>query len=142
MARRPRSITPYIQFMVMCEGVDMDQGGGVSFRRIFDTLTPAGFPALLQFAISTQFRGGTGEHKFWLKIEGPGGVDVTNQETSFWLASQSAAHRTDARFQVGVDANAVGRWTITAMLDGREAMKIPMTINPASGFIVMAPNQT
>lgn len=140
MARRPRSITPFIQFMVLCEGVDMDQSGGVSFRRVFDTLTPAGFPVLLQFGVSTQFRGGTGEHKFWLHVEGPG-VDFTNDETSFWLASQGTAHRTDARFQIGIDETAVGRWTITAMLDGREEMKIPMTINPASGFVVLGASQ-
>jgi hypothetical protein len=119
--------------MVLCEAIEQDQSGGISFRRIFDTVSPFGWPAMLQFAVSVQYRGGTGEHKHWLVVDAPDGNTSTTDESSFWLASTSSSHRVDSRFQIVTDARAEGRWKITAILDGRPVKEIPLVVNKPFG---------
>lgn len=128
--RRAKSITPIVQFMISCESIEHDTEGNVSFRRIFDSATLTG-PAItdgqlvVSFSVSVQYRGGTGEHKHWLRITHPGGKpDQTTDETSFWLASKLATHRMDHRMTLGLGPDDFGRYRFTAVLDGREAMEI------------------
>ena len=128
--RRARNITPVVQFMVSCESIEHDTEGNVSFRRIFDGVTLAGplpGPAAIAFALSVQYRAGTGEHKHWIRIKHPGDKpDQTTDEGSFWLASKLAAHRFDHRVTLGLGPDDFGRYVITAVLDGRDVLEIAM----------------
>jgi hypothetical protein len=129
--RRAKSITPVVQFMLSCESIEHDQEGNISFRRIFDGATLTGPPLpgqiAIAFSVSVQYRGGTGEHKHWLRIKHPGSKpDQTTDENSFWLASKLAAHRIDHRLTLPLGPNDFGRYIVTAVLDGRDAMEIPL----------------
>lgn len=131
----PKSITPNLQFMIVCEGVAIEEGGGgVTFRRSFDTLVvpfvPIGFP----ITVSVQYRGGTGTHKHWLRITEPNGDVREGPESSFWLEATKSAHRLDGRVEMLVQRE--GTYWIAAVLDGVEGIKVPLTItsrglNPA-----------
>lgn len=131
--RRPRSITPSLQFLIVCTAIDVDDDHQVSFRGVFDTV---GLPMLgdhmgveLRFWISAQFRGGTGEHKYWLSIRHPNGVERTTDEQSFWLASKVSAHRLDTRVMMTIGSRDAGRYELIAMLDGRSVLSVPLIVN-------------
>src|SRR5580765_4791169 len=134
--RRARSITPVVQFMLSCESIEHDQEGNISFRRIFDgaILTgPLPGQIAIAFSVSVQYRGGTGEHKHWLRIKHPGSKpDQTTDEASFWLASKLASHRLDHRITIGMGEDDFGRYIITTVLDGRDVMEIPLNFEHRS----------
>jgi hypothetical protein len=132
-ARRPRSITPQLQFMVICESIEHDEDGNVSFRRIFDTAQVVGpTPIQIAFTVSVQFRSGTGGHTSWLRIVHPRGIESTTDEVSFTLNSKAAAHRIDSRLRMGLGDDDFGKFDITVVLDGREVVTTPLSITHRS----------
>lgn len=145
--RKPASITPTMQFFVVCRAIETSADGNVSFRDIFDEMV---LPPLLEdqgvmlrFAVSAQFRGGTGQHRFWIVIRHPQGVETTTDEQAFWLASRQKAHRIDSRFDLGVGRRDLGVFTLAAVLDGRPTLEVPVTLRMAEAIRIAArPDET
>jgi hypothetical protein len=130
---RPKNITPVLQFLVVCRAIVPDSDGQISFQGIFDSV---GLPPLgddtgieFKFAVAAQFRGGTGPHRFWLIIQHPSGEEITTPESTFWLASKQAAHRVDLRLNTMIGNKEIGTIRLTAILDGRPVMEVPIAVN-------------
>ena len=125
--RKTTSVTPWLQWLVLCEAVTTDDDGVVSLRRTFDGVTVPTLPVMIPITISAQFRGGQGEHKYWLRVVPPNDdEEVETPEVSFWLPSSAAAHRQDARITIGLKS--AGKYWFVAILDGREVGRIPMEV--------------
>lgn len=128
--RRLKSLTPALQFMIVCQVIEHDDAGNITLRGIFDRVhVVAPGPFQFAFTVAVQYRGGTGEHKHWLKVTPPNGESDTTNENSFWLSSKAASHRVDTRVTIGIGPERVGQWQFTAVLDGHDILTVPLAFD-------------
>ena len=130
-SKPPKSITPIVQFMVICSQIDHDASGAISLTNLFDSVhvPEDALPGAIQLSVSTQVRGGQGTHRFWIRIESPDGTTSETREDQFWLASSASSHRFDIRVTLGIKQ--FGKHSFTAVLNGRDVMTLPLTVEKA-----------
>lgn len=120
---------PVLQYSVLCDQVQVTDGGKPNYMGIFEVVLASAFPATHpEMMIVNRWSGGTGEHTEKVRIESPDGqrVIMEGPETKFYLADSSRIHTVALKVE-NLTFERQGTYWVQVYLDGTMAAEYPLT---------------